>query len=205
MTRYYKIILSGYGGYSNYIRLTKESYDYWYKNQKNNSRTDPLLDYITNSTVFNLPPVVDFLQGDDWQDSRHSLVKQDGIDYRCCNVTIQELPYHNAKDYVTLLDEVSLQDYSQDYDAMITRNYLEETESHYMMQVYNSQKGIFFESTFSSLSKFNPNKLIINLREYFNGDYVVETIHYDNDLLKCENKNLTDRGVLVNLWKSQRL
>lgn len=203
MTRYYKITLSGYGGYSAYIGLNKESYDYWYKSQKNNSRTDPLLDYVSDSTSMNVPPIADFLRGNDWQDCNTILKKQDGIDYRCSNISIQELPYHNAKDYVTIVDDLALQDYAQDYDNMINRNYLEDTESHYMLQIYNSQKGVFFESTFSSLAKFNPNKLVINLREYFNGDYVVETVHYDNDLLKCENKNLTDRGISVNIWKSR--
>lgn len=203
MTRFYKLTLSGYGGYSAYIELTKDSYDYWHRSQKN-TRTDPLLDYIHDPTANpNIPPIADFLDSNDWQDCPKIIAVQDGIDYRCCNLNLYELPYQESKDYVNVIDEMPLQDYAQDYDNMISRNYVDGTESHYMLQIYNARKGIFFETTFTTVQKFNPNNLKLNLREFFNGDYLVETVHYDNDLLKCENKDLTDRGISVNIWKSR--
>ena len=218
MTHYYRLCLEGYGGDSAYIKLNKEAYDYWTKRQKE-SDDDPLLDYVLESedvyAFSTVPESADFLLPTDkwddadernrWQECKSIIARQQGIDYRSCNLTVEEVPGNlNEVTYsIPIVKSILLQDYAQDFPTMLNKTVLEDTESHYMLQVYSSEKGVFFDSIFSSLTKFKPNKLHFNIKEYFNGDYIVESIVYDNEVLKSNPPNILTRGVSVSTWKSR--
>lgn len=215
MNRFYRITLEGYGGDSVYIKLTKEAYDYWYKIRKN-SDEDLLLDYILESEDIDsfdyIPLSADFLLEDEdadfratWRESRAIITKQYGIDYRCTELSVSEVSSdaYNSREIIPVLENVSLNDYSQDYPAMLSKQVLEETESHYMLQVYSSEKGKFFEGVVKTDDKFDPNKLTFLMREYFNGDYIIENILYNSDMIDSQNQDIITKGVSVSIWRSR--
>lgn len=215
MNRFYRITLEGYGGDSVYIKLTKEAYDYWYKIRKN-SDEDLLLDYVLESEDIDsfdyIPLSADFLLEDEdadfratWRESRAIITKQYGIDYRCTELSVSEVSSdaYNSREIIPVLENVSLNDYSQDYPAMLSKQVLEETESHYMLQVYSSEKGKFFEGVVKTDDKFDPNKLTFLMREYFNGDYIIENILYNSDMIDSQNQDIITKGVSVSIWRSR--
>lgn len=215
MNRFYRITLEGYGGDSVYIKLTKEAYDYWYKIRKN-SDEDLLLDYVLESEDIDsfdyIPLSADFLLEDEdadfratWRESRAIITKQYGIDYRCTELSVSEVSTYayNSRESIPVLENVSLNDYSQDYPAMLSKQVLEETESHYMLQVYSSEKGKFFEGVVKTDDKFDPNKLTFLMREYFNGDYIIENILYNSDMIDSQNQDIITKGVSVSIWRSR--
>lgn len=215
MNRFYRITLEGYGGDSVYIKLTKEAYDYWNKIRKN-SDEDLLLDYVLESEDVDsfdyIPLSADFLLEDEdadfratWRESRAIITKQYGIDYRCTELSVSEVSsdVYNSREIIPVLENVSLSDYSQDYPAMLAKQVLEETESHYMLQVYSSEKGKFFEGVVRTDDKFDPNKLTFLMREYFNGDYIIENIMYNNDMIDSQNQDIVTKGVSCQIWKSR--
>jgi len=215
MNRFYRITLEGYGGDSVYIKLTKEAYDYWYKIRKN-SDEDLLLDYVLESEDIDsfdyIPLSADFLLEDEdadfratWRESRAIITKQYGIDYRCTELSVSEVSTYayNSRESIPVLENVSLNDYSQDYPAMLSKQVLEETESHYMLQVYSSEKGKFFEGVVRTDDKFDPNKLTFLMREYFNGDYIIENILYNSDMIDSQNQDIITKGVSVSIWRSR--
>jgi hypothetical protein len=215
MNRFYRITLEGYGGDSVYIKLTKEAYDYWYKIRKN-SDEDLLLDYVLESEDIDsfdyIPLSADFLLEDEdadfratWRESRAIITKQYGIDYRCTELSVSEVSSdaYNSREIIPILENVSLNDYSQDYPAMLAKQVLEETESHYMLQVYSSEKGKFFEGVVRTDDKFDPNKLTFLMREYFNGDYIIENIMYNSDMIDSQNQDIITKGVSASIWRSR--
>jgi len=215
MNRYYRIMLEGYGGDSVYIKLSKEAYDYWNRERKRSSE-DLLLDYVLESedidSFDDIPLPADFLLEDWdadsrvlWRDSKSIITRQYGIDYRCTNLTVTETEgdYYDSKEIIPILSSVSLSEYSQDYPAMLAKQILEDTESHYMLQVYSTEKGKFFDGVIRTDEKFDPNKLTFLMKEYFNGDYIIERVMYDNNIIDLQDQDIITKNVSVSIWKSR--
>lgn len=216
MYRYYRISLSGYGGDSAYIKLHKETYDYWNKQRKQFEDEDPLLDYILeseDSSMFDdIPLIADFLLEQEdadnrvhWRNSKDVISTQLGIDYRCTQLSVAEVTSHkfDSTEVLPILEEKHLADYAQKYPKMLIKNTLEDTESHYMLQVYSSEKGKFFDGVIGTNEKFDPSKLRFVLKEYFNGDYIIEKVSYDNNVVELQDQDIISKGVSVNIWKSR--
>ena len=51
--------------------------------------------------------------------------------------------------------------------------------------------------------KFDPSKLRFVLKEYFNGDYIIEKVSYDNNVVELQDQDIISKGVSVNIWKSR--
>jgi hypothetical protein len=216
MYRYYRISLNGYGGDSAYIKLHKETYDYWNKQRKINEDEDLLLDYILESddvdTFDDIPLIADFLleteDADDrihWRDSKDVIATQLGIDYRCTMISISEVTSNkfDSNEISPILEETHLNDYAHSYPKMLIKDTLEDTESHYMLQVYSSEKGKFFDGVIATEEKFDPKKLSFILKEYFNGDYIIEKVVYDNDVIALQDQDIISKGVSCTIWKSR--
>lgn len=215
MNRFYRIKLEGYGGDSVYIKLPKEAYDYWNKIRKT-SDEDLLLDYVLDSEDADsfdyIPLSADFLLEEEdadfratWRDSRAVITKQYGIDYRCTELSVSEVSSeaYNSREIIPVLENVSLNDYAQDYPTMLAKQILEETESHYMLQVYSSEKGKFFDGVVRADDKFDPFQLTFLMKEYFNGDYIIQNVMYNNNIVDSQDQDIVTKGVSTNIWKSR--
>jgi hypothetical protein len=220
--RYYRILLWGYGGEAAYIGLNKETYEYWEKRKIAEEDTDILLSYMLDEDredVIDVPAEHDFMSDPDdlkasrysWYDPPNELTHQCGVSYNSAYMTITEVDSaeYNATPIVDIVDNVSLDTWVNelqeewDYTPELVDNLPPDAdEAEYMLQFYSSEKGTFFEATFASAGKFDPKKLKICTREYFNGDDTVESIYYDNEEVENNGGDASGKGYSVHIWSN---
>lgn len=195
MNNYFRITLDGYGGESSYIKLDKETFDYWSKRRKIATSNDPLLDYVVEDNRKDIPYRCDFLF-----DSK----KQEKIAWQ----DYPSIHYHHgliASSGTFTVTQVDGSVYDSEFinDHNITNTiFPEEQESNYMMQVYNHEKGKFFEHIIST-NDFDLSRLTINTIRYFNGDDIVVSVMYDNEILSNDTQDISFIGTSVSIWKSR--
>ncbi len=102
--RFYRIMLWGYGGESEYMQLTKEQYDFWHAHNEEHGDGDGV-NYCTSAedgdfefeNIEELPEAMQFLKdpkedySSNWYEAPTSFAHQYGIDYNNARLTIEEV------------------------------------------------------------------------------------------------------------------
>ena len=108
--RFYRIMLWGYGGESEYMELTKEQFEFWNAHNEEHGDSDGV-NYCTSAedgdfdfdNIEELPEAMQFLKDPDddysssWYEAPTSFAHQYGIDYNNARLTIEEVSVKNIK------------------------------------------------------------------------------------------------------------
>lgn len=222
--RFYRIMLWGYGGESEYMELTQEQYEFWNSHNEEYGDSDGV-NYCTSAedgdfdfeNIEELPEEMQFLKvdGEDyssqWYEAPTSFAHQYGIDYSNARVTIEEL---SSNDYqASVLNEIvdgeDLPDYvnkleeDNNYELELTQMDCDTAqEPDYVAQFWSAEKGTFFEGVIETTGNFDPKKLKIFTTEYLNGDDTVESIEYDGVEVDNGGGDTNGKGYSFSVWKN---
>ncbi len=221
--RHYRISINGYGGECAYLSLDKAQYDFWSQRVEEDGEGD-LLEYLMEAESgelefeFEIPKEADFLLAENdgekyyqaWYDANNEVEHYWGVDFNSAYITVEEITIksYDADIVETVVDGEELADWVQDVDLEVDQYEIAECKElnadppEYIMQVYNAEKGTFFEGYFTVTGKFNPAKLRIVSTEYWSGDQVIEDIIYDGVSIENEGGSTNGKGMDVSIWKN---
>lgn len=231
-TRYYKLMLWGYGGENSYMPLTEEQYKYWTKRNED-ADDDVLLDYMLDedrAEINDVPPEMDFMADPDdyesaryaWYDSPNQLEHQYGVDYYSARITITEVESddYNAKPIEDVVESEELKEWvdalqaEDDYETEMVNMDVGAWDdpssqswksAEYILQFNSSEKGTFFEGRFTTTGPINLKKLKFHTIEYANGDDTVEDITYDGESIENDGAETNGKGYSVHMWKNNNI
>lgn len=226
--RYYRISISGYGGESAYMSISKEAHDFWKQVTDEHGDYD-LVQYMNSDDdedveyedIDSVPDEAKFLHDADddmykrpWYESHTEFEHQYGVEYGSARIDI---------------DEVDGDDYSAKYIAEVMSGVdvtelmdqvLEETDNEidilemgvcdgpgdgvdYIAQLYSSEKGGFFDGTIETVGEFDPKKLKIYTTEYLNGEDTITSIEYDGVEVDNGGGDTNGKGYSASVWKAE--
>jgi hypothetical protein len=209
--RYYQISLWGYGGEVGYLSLNKEQYEYWETLQKDDN--GEVVNYMLDpeDTETEIDPQMDFLADDVdptyhhmWYDAENLVVHQNGVDYSHARITVEELANgeYGSSIVKTIVEGEDLTELVDKHELDVEMGVDETQEPQYVMQVYNSEKGTFFDGIIETVGSFDPKKLKFYTTEYWNGDDTVESIEYDGVDIDNNGGDTNGKGTSVYFWKN---
>jgi hypothetical protein len=139
-----------------------------------------------------------------WYDAENLVVHQNGVDYSHARITVEELANgeYGSSIVNTVVDGVDLTELVDDNELDVEMGYDETDEPAYVMQVYNSEKGTFFDGIIETVGSFDPKKLKFYTTEYWNGDDTVESIEYDGLDIDNNGGDTNGKGTSVYFWKN---
>lgn len=219
--RYYRITLSGYGGESAYINISKDAYEFWNAQVELSGDTD-LVEYMATDDeeyafedIESVPPEADFLKEDDykypWYEAPGEYVHQYGVEYGSCYISVEEVASedYNSNIVREVIDGKSLQEYldgvmeANDYEFdLVEADEDFGDEGDYVVQLYSSEKGTFFDGRIETVGDFDPRKLKIVYTEYPNGEDVVTVVEYDGVEIDNDGGDTNGKGYSAHLWKN---
>ena len=211
--RYYRLILSGYGGESAYMNITKEQHDYWKENE------DDLLDYMLDDDMeMEVPEEADFLKVPDedyrapWYESPCEYEHSYGVAYDSAYITVDEV---NSADYMSqhireiicnedlgnyvsnLQEETDYQFEGTDFQECYAGKDVE-----YIAQMYSSEKGGFFDGIIETTGDFDFKKLVFFCSEYDNGEETITEVEYDGVEIDNQGGDTNGKGYSAHIWKN---
>ena len=220
--RYYRIGLSGYGGESAYINISKAAYDFWKPVVEEHGDSD-LVNYAVNDDpddyefedINSVPPEADFLTEDEykypWYEAPNEYVHQYGVEYSSCYLNVVEVDSaeYVSKEIADVIEGENLQDYldgimeanDYEFDLVETDEDFGE-EGDYVLQFYSSEKGSFFDGLIETVGEFDPKKLKVVYTEYPNGEDVVTIVEYDGVEIDNNGGDTNGKGYSAYLWKN---
>jgi hypothetical protein len=206
--RYYQISLWGYGGEVGYLSLNKKQYEYWESLAEDDN--GEVVNYILDpeDTEIEIDPEMDFLKHEDyhsqWYDAENLAVHQYGVDYSHARINVDELSNGEYGSSITntVIDGKDLTEMVDENELVVEMGVDETEEPKYVMQVYNSEKGTFFDGIIETVGSFDPKKLKIYTTEYWNGDDTVSNIEYDGVDVEDNGGDTNGKGTSVYFWKN---
>jgi len=222
--RYYRIMLWGYGGESEYIKLTKEQFEFWNTNIEEHGDSDAV-NYCVSAededfdfeNIEVLPEEAKFLkvEGEDysspWYEAPTGFAHQYGVDYSNARLTIEEVKNddYQAEVIEEIVDGIDLPEYvnkleeENNHDIELTNMDVDSAEEpDYVGQMWSAEKGTFFEGLIETVGPFDPKKLKIHTTEYLNGDDVVESIEYEDTEIDNTGGDTNGKGYSFSVWKN---
>ena len=224
--RFYRIMLWGYGGEAEYMKLTKEQFDFWHFYNEEYGDSDGV-NYCTSAedgdfdfeNIEELPEEMQFLKDPEedysssWYEAPTSFAHQYGIDYNNARLTIEEV---DGEDYGAsvvkeIVDGEDLPEYiskleeDNNYELELTQMDVDSAdEPDYVAQMYSAEKGTFFEGVIETVGAFDPKKLKIHTTEYLNGDDTVESIEYNGVDVDNGGGDTNGKGYSFHAWKNEQ-
>lgn len=199
--RYYRISISGYGGESAYMSISKEAFEFW-KDHTEQYGDGDLVHYMTNAEegdfefdeLEGVPAQAEFLTDQDgdacpWYESHSEIEHTFGATYDSSYISVDEVDgdEYGAKHIAEVIDQ-------EDVSGLLDR-ILEETDNEieivamgccdehsdvkYVAQMYSSEKGQFFEGIVETVGEFDPCKLLIQTTEFLNGEDTITEVRYN--------------------------
>lgn len=221
--RFYRIQISGYGGESAYMSISKKAYEFWHAHCEAHGTGD-LENYMLNVSdddveyeeLQEVPSEADFLLDDDyhrpWYESHTEFEHTYGASYDSSYITVEEVTdaqYNSdviedviiGKELNELNDEISEEtDWAVELVEMGCCDEAENIE--YIAQMYSSEKGCFFDGVVETIGKFDPKKLKIYTTEYLNGEDTITEIHYDGVEIDNDGPDANGKGFYAAVWKN---
>ena len=199
--RYYRISISGYGGESAYMSISKEAYEFWKDHTEQYGEAD-LVHYMVNAEdgdfefdeLEGVPADAEFMNDEDgdacsWYESHSEFEHTFGATYDASYITVAEV---DGEDYSAkhIADVIEQEDVSELIGRILeeTDNEIEiiemnccdeHAEVKYVAQMYSSEKGQFFDGVIETVGDFDPRKLVIHTTEYLNGEDTITNVYYD--------------------------
>jgi len=225
--RFYRLSLTGYGGEAAYINISKEAHDFWHKHNEEYGDSD-LVQYLINDDPEDcnydeleiIPKESDFLTSygkDDykssWYEAPGEFCHQNGVEYSSAYLTVDEVENdeymskhiaeiydgENVQELVDRLQEES--NYETDAaDWGEGEEYEEQGE--YVLQMYSSEKGSFFDAIIETVGEFDPKKLMFHCNEYPNGEDIIDGVSYDGQELENYGGDTNGKGYSAHVWKN---
>ena len=221
--RYYRISISGYGGESAYMSISKEAHDFWNAHCEEHGDSD-LVQYMNCDDLEecefdeldSVPVEAQFLHDveDDnykrpWYESHTEFEHSYGVELGSAYLLVDELNSddYNAEVIAEVVDREDLQEYlngieeETDYAVeLIEMGCCEEPEAEYIAQLYSSEKGTFFDGRIETVGEFDPKKLKIYTTEYLNGEDTVTEVHYDGVEVDNDGGDTNGKGYSAAVW-----
>ena len=209
-------MLWGYGGEAAYLPLNKEQYDFWNTHKEEHGDSD-LVNYMVSSEEKDydfedldvVPKEADFMMDEDgegcpWYEHHDELEHQYGVDYSHARITVEELANgeYGSSIVKTIVEGEDLTELVDKHELDVEMGVDETQEPQYVMQVYNSEKGTFFDGIIETVGSFDPKKLKFYTTEYWNGDDTVENIEYDGVDIDNNGGDTNGKGTSVYFWKN---
>jgi hypothetical protein len=206
--RYYRISLSGYGGEIGYFALTEKQYNYWKDLNENDEGT--LINYMLDPDDFEeeITEDLDFLAQDDyrtqWYDAPNLTVHQYGADFGSSYLTVEQVSSEEwgASVVETVVDGESLSAWTDENEVEVEMGVDDTEEPAYVMQIFNSEKGGFFDGLIETYGPFDPKKLKIYTTEYWNGDDTVVNIEYNGQDIDNNGGDTNGKGTSCYFWEN---
>ena len=226
--RYYRIMLTGYGGEAAYINISKEAYEFWNNVVEEDGGDSNLVNYMVSAEDGDLddlevivPPEAMFMQEETdgevyaypWYEAPGEFLHQNGVEIGSAYLTVEEV---DSDDYssnhiadviegegvVDLIDQISEE---TDYEIELG-DYGEpeeyEAQGDYVCQFYSSEKGQFFESIIETHGEFDPKKLKFVINEYPNGEDIIDGVIYDGVDVDNMGGDTNGKGYFASVWKN---
>ena len=224
--RYYRIHISGYGGESAYISITKEAHDFWKPILDEHGDND-FVNYLVSEedeedyeNIDNVPPEADFLTSygkDDykssWYEAPTEYEHQWGVEIGSAYMDIDEV---DSDDYsANVVREVMSREGVQDLCERIGEETDWEVEIwdsnecyapedvEYIAQMYSSEKGSFFDGVIETVGDFDPKKLQFHCSEYDNGEECITTVVYDGVEIDNNGGDTNGKGYYAAVWQNR--
>tara|TARA_Y100000287_G_C14175904_1_gene332304 strand:- start:209 stop:922 length:714 start_codon:yes stop_codon:yes gene_type:complete len=220
--RYYRVLISGYGGESAYMQISKEAHDFWQPICEENGDSD-LVAYMLSDDdeepeyedVTSVPTPAQFLNNPDddnykhpWYESHTEFEHSWGVEYGSAHITIEQV---ESEDYnATHVKDILAEDVDELNDRIIEDNGTEivqmdvcsATTADYIAQLYSSEKGTFFDGIIETTGSFDVQKLQIRTMEYLNGEDTITEVMYNGESVDNLGGDTNGKGYYASVWKA---
>jgi hypothetical protein len=224
--RYYRIMLSGYGGESAYMGISKAAHDFWSAHTEEHGDND-LVEYMIADDVEDcdfdeldeVPVEAQFLNDPDddmykrpWYESHTEFEHSYGVEWGSAYLTVTEVESNEyGADIVgdeDVVDREPLQEYldnimeANNYEIELTEMGCadDEPDCEAIAQLYSSEKGCFFEGIIETVGEFDPKKLKVYTTEYLNGEDTVSSIEYNGVEVENNGGDTNGKGYSASVW-----
>jgi hypothetical protein len=223
--RYYRIQISGYGGESAYMSISKEAHDFWAPVCEEHGDSD-LVEYMNCEEVDEcdfddietVPVEAQFLNDpeDDmykrpWYESHTEFEHSYGAEYGSAYISVEEVDSedYSAKSIKEVMYNESITDLNDQLGEetewaheMVEMGCCEEPDCKYIAQLYSSEKGLFFDGIIETIGEFDPKKLKIRTTEYLNGEDTISEVEYDGVEVDNSGGDTNGKGYSASVWKN---
>ena len=220
--RYYRIQISGYGGESAYMSISKEAHDFWKEVTEEHGDSD-LVEYMNCDDVEEcdfenidtVPVEAQFLNDPDddmykrpWYESHTEFEHSFGGTYDSCRIDVDEVSNgeynaNNIAEVISMMDVTELNDQvleESDYTIEIIEMGCCEEHDGYVAQLYSSEKGCFFDGIIETVGEFDPKKLKIYTTEFLNGEDTITSVEYDGVEVDNQGGDTNGKGYYASVW-----
>ena len=227
--RFYNISLTGYGGESAYMTITKEAHDFWhpiceehgdydlstYMNSDGEENEDLEFDNIES-----VPPEAQFLHDPDhdnykrpWFESHTEFEHTMGVEWGSAYITVDEVDSmdYSASHVADVIEGENLQEMlskleeESNWELELTEMGCEDEApegTDYIAQLYSSEKGQFFDGVIETVGDFDVKKLKVYTTEYLNGEDTVTSVEYDGVEIDNNGGDTNGKGYSASVWKN---
>lgn len=223
--RFYRIQLTGYGGESAYMSISKEAHDFWKKHSDEHGDNDLVeymlceeIDECDFEEIQEVPNEAQFLHDveDDnykrpWYESHTEFEHTHGVEYSSAHLYVDEVASddYNASTITEVISGKDLQEYigtleeESNYELELVEMGCCETPDHkYIAQMYSIEKGTFFDGRIETVGDFDPRKLKIHTTEYLNGEDTVTEVYYNGVEVDNDSGDSNGKGYSAAVWES---
>jgi len=223
--RYYRVQLSGYGGESAYISISKEAFNFWNEIVEEHGEDD-LVEYMLNAedgdldfeNVESVPESADFMKGSDgdyypWFDHHDAIDHDHSVTYDCSYITIEEVDSDDFDGNVVneLVDREEVFDFAErisgefkiaDTDIVHYSEADEYPETEYIAQFYSIEKGCFFSGIIETIGEFDPTQIKIYVNEAINGEEVISDVTYKGKSIDNDGGCTNGKGATAAVYRN---
>ena len=213
--RFYRIQFYGYGGEAEYMKLTKEQYEFWKEQIDENGDADAV-NYIINAEdeqfdfehISELDESMKFLSDEDgprpWNESPTGFTHQWGVDYSNANISVDEVDSddYSAGHVTDVVESSTLNEWCDVNEVNVEMGVDEAEEPDYVAQMWSSEKGTFFDGIIETVGDFDPKKLKIYTSEYLNGDDTIQSVEYDGNEIDNQGGDTNGKGYSFHVWSN---
>jgi hypothetical protein len=222
--RFYRIQLSGYGGESAYMGISKAAHDFWEPICKEHGDSD-LVTYMASDDdedpdyedIESVPEEAQFLHDADddnykrpWYESHTEFEHSYGVEWGSAYLYVVEVDSgeYMSNKIAEVLDGENLQEMlstleeESNYELELTEMGCadDEPDCEAIAQLYSSEKGQFFDGTIETVGEFDPKKLKVYTTEYLNGEDTVTSIEYDSVEVENNGGDTNGKGYSASVW-----
>jgi len=101
-----------------------------------------------------------------------------------------------------VVDGESLSVWTDENEVEVEMGVDDTEEPAYVMQIFNSEKGGFFDGLIETYGPFDPKKLKIYTTEYWNGDDTVGNIEYNGQDIDNNGGDTNGKGTSCYFWEN---
>jgi hypothetical protein len=223
--RFYRVQISGYGGESAYMSISKEAHDFWAPICEEHGDHD-LVEYMASddieecdfTDIDSVPVEAQFLNDPDddmykrpWYESHTEFEHTYGAEYGSAYLSVEEVDSeeYNSNSINEVMYNESISDLNDTVGEetewaheMVEMGCCEEPDCKYIAQLYSSEKGGFFDGVIETIGEFDPKKLKIRTTEFLNGEDTITEVEYDGVEVDNNGGDTNGKGYYASVWSN---